>query len=41
MFSDAPRSADCLGEPEAPAKASSPSWPVGASPSVHSPDPDV
>ena len=40
VFSDAPRSADCPGEPEAPAEASSPSWPVGASSFVHSPVPD-
>ena len=41
VFSDAPHSADCPGEPEAPVEASSPSWPVGASPFVHSPVPDV
>ena len=41
VFLDAPCSTDCPGEPEAPVEGSSPSGPVGASPSVHSPAPDV
>ena len=40
-FSDAPHSADCPGDPEVPAKASSPSLLVEALSSVQSPASDV
>ena len=41
MFSKAPRSSDCPGDPEVPAEASSPSLHVGAPSSIQSPVSDV
>ena len=41
VLSDAPCFDDCPGNPDAPTEGSSPSWPAGASFSVHSPTPDI